>query len=70
VNGLDPNENSSFVLLLSNIYADFEEATEWRLFLKDKQIDKELICSLIEANDVVHEFIAGGWGVEEDKMQG
>ncbi|KAJ6773969.1 REPEAT-CONTAINING PROTEIN putative-RELATED [Salix purpurea] len=62
VNELDPNESSSFVLL-SNVYAahsHFEEAIEQRLSLKEKQMDKEPGCSLIEVNGEVHEFVSGG----------
>ncbi|KAL3592636.1 hypothetical protein D5086_011276 [Populus alba] len=62
VKELDPNESSSFVLL-SNVYAahnHFEEAIEQRLSLKEKQMEKEPGCSLIEVNGEVHEFVAGG----------
>ncbi|XP_011044784.1 PREDICTED: pentatricopeptide repeat-containing protein At2g42920, chloroplastic [Populus euphratica] len=62
VNELDPNESSSFVLL-SNVYAahnHFKEAIEQRISLKEKQMEKEPGCSLIEVNGEIHEFVAGG----------
>lgn len=62
VTELDPSECSSFVLM-SNVYAassHYEEAMRQRLSLKEKQIDKEPGCSLIEVNGEVHEFVSGG----------
>ncbi|KAJ9147144.1 hypothetical protein P3X46_029336 [Hevea brasiliensis] len=59
---LDPSESSSFVLM-ANFFAasgHFEEAIEQRLSVKEKQIEKEPGCSLIEVNGEVHEFVAGG----------
>ncbi|OAY57323.1 pentatricopeptide repeat-containing protein At2g42920, chloroplastic [Manihot esculenta] len=59
---LDSSESSSFVLM-ANVYAassHFEEAIEQRLSMKEKQIEKEPGCSLIEVNGEVHEFVAGG----------
>ncbi|KAF2290663.1 hypothetical protein GH714_014921 [Hevea brasiliensis] len=59
---LDPSETSSFVLM-ANFFAasgHFEEAIEQRLSVKEKQIEKEPGCSLIEVNGEVHEFVAGG----------
>ncbi|KAK1568793.1 hypothetical protein Q3G72_028799 [Acer saccharum] len=59
---LDKNESCSYVLM-SNLYAAshrFEEAMEERLLMKEKRIEKEPGCSLIEVNGEVHEFVAGG----------
>lgn len=59
---LDGNDSCGYVLL-SNIYAasdQFEEAMEQRLSMKEKQIEKEPGCSLIEVNGEIHEFVAGG----------
>ncbi|TXG54556.1 hypothetical protein EZV62_019812 [Acer yangbiense] len=59
---LDKNESCSYVLM-SNLYAAshrFEEAMEERLLMKEKKIEKEPGCSLIEVNGEVHEFVAGG----------
>lgn len=59
---LDPAERSGYVLM-SNVYAatrQFEEAIKQRLSMKEKQLQKEPGCSLIEVNDVVHEFVSGG----------
>ncbi|KAJ4825494.1 hypothetical protein Tsubulata_037483 [Turnera subulata] len=59
---LDPGESSGFVVM-SNMYAAssrFEEAIHQRMSMKQKQIEKEPGCSLVEVNGEVHEFIAGG----------
>ncbi|KAH7578421.1 hypothetical protein ACOSQ2_000326 [Xanthoceras sorbifolium] len=59
---LDKNESCSYVLM-SNLYAashQFEEAVEERLLMKEKKIEKEPGCSLIEVNGEIHEFVAGG----------
>ncbi|KAF5744037.1 pentatricopeptide repeat-containing protein [Tripterygium wilfordii] len=58
----DPCESSGYVLM-SNIYAasgQFEEAIKQRHYLKEKQMEKEPGCSLIEVDGEVQEFIAGG----------
>lgn len=57
---LDPNESCAHVLM-SNVYASsrqFEEATLERLSMKEKMIQKEPGCSLIEVDGEVHEFVA------------
>ncbi|KAI5662067.1 hypothetical protein M9H77_21390 [Catharanthus roseus] len=62
LNQLDPNENSSY-LLLSNVYAasgHFEKAIHERVSMKDKQIEKQPGCSSIEVDGEVHEFLASG----------
>ncbi|KAE8666014.1 Pentatricopeptide repeat-containing protein [Hibiscus syriacus] len=62
VTELDPDESSGYVLM-SNVYAanrQFEEANEQRLLIKEKQLEKEPGCSLIEVNGEVHEFVSGG----------
>ena len=59
---LDPNEISAYVLM-SNVYADsnrFKEAIEQRLSMKEKRVEKEPGCSLIEVDGEVHEFVAFG----------
>ncbi|KAK5783202.1 pentatricopeptide repeat-containing protein At2g42920, chloroplastic [Gossypium arboreum] len=59
---LDPDESSGYVLM-SNVYAankQFEEAIKQRLLVKEKQLEKEPGCSLIEVNGEVHEFVSGG----------
>ncbi|KAM7465787.1 hypothetical protein LguiB_013349 [Lonicera macranthoides] len=59
---LDSNESSGHVLM-SNVYAasgHFEKAIKERILMKDKRIEKQPGCSLIEVNGEVHEFIAGG----------
>ncbi|KAJ7960669.1 Pentatricopeptide repeat [Quillaja saponaria] len=59
---LNPRESSAYVLM-SNVHAafnQFEEAIEERLLMKEKLIEKEPGCSLIEVNGEVHEFVAGG----------
>lgn len=59
---LDPSDSCGHVLM-SNVYAassQFEEAMEERLSMKEKQIEKEPGCSLIEVDGQVHEFVAGG----------
>lgn len=59
---LEPSESSAYVLM-SNVYADssrFEEAIEQRLSMKEKRIEKEPGCSLIEVDGEVHEFVAFG----------
>ena len=59
---LDPNESSAYVLM-SNVYADsnrFKEAIEQRLSMKEKRVEKEPGCSLIEVDGEVHEFVAFG----------
>lgn len=58
----DPNEECGHVLM-SNIYAttsQFDEAIEQRVLMKEKQIEKEPGCSLIEVDGEVHEFVSGG----------
>ena len=50
-------------VLLSNVYAgegDFEMAMRERMLMKEKGIEKNPGCSLIEVNGEVHEFVAGG----------
>ncbi|KVI06906.1 pentatricopeptide repeat-containing protein At2g42920, chloroplastic [Cynara cardunculus var. scolymus] len=50
-------------VLLSNVYAgegDFEMAIQERMLMKEKGIEKNPGCSLIEVNGEVHEFLAGG----------
>ncbi|KAJ0695271.1 putative tetratricopeptide-like helical domain superfamily [Helianthus annuus] len=50
-------------VLLSNVYAaggQFEMAIRERMLMKEKQIEKNPGCSLIEVNGEVHEFVAGG----------
>ena len=59
---LDPSDSCGYVLM-SNVYAassHFEEAIEERLSMKEKHIEKEPGCSLIEVDGEVHEFVAGG----------
>jgi pentatricopeptide repeat protein len=59
---LDPSDSCGYVLL-SNLYAassHFAEAMEERLSMKEKHIEKEPGCSLIEVDGEVHEFVAGG----------
>ncbi|KAM6549802.1 hypothetical protein CsatB_021478 [Cannabis sativa] len=59
---LDPSESSAYVLM-SNLYAgssQFEEAIEQRLNMKEKMVEKEPGCSLIEVDGQVHEFVAFG----------
>ncbi|KAK8482648.1 hypothetical protein V6N13_021164 [Hibiscus sabdariffa] len=59
---LDPAESSGYILM-SNVYAanrQFEEAIKQRLLIKEKQLEKEPGCSLIEVNGEVHEFVSGG----------
>ncbi|KAM7465796.1 hypothetical protein LguiB_013358 [Lonicera macranthoides] len=59
---LDSNESSGHVLM-SNVYAasgHFEKAIKERILMKEKRIEKQPGCSLIEVNGEVHEFIAGG----------
>ncbi|KAB8714923.1 hypothetical protein FH972_026405 [Carpinus fangiana] len=59
---LDPIDCCGYVLM-SNLYASsshFEEAMEERLSMKEKHIEKEPGCSLIEVEGEVHEFVAGG----------
>nr|XP_043617103.1 pentatricopeptide repeat-containing protein At2g42920, chloroplastic [Erigeron canadensis] len=56
-------DESSAHVLLSNVYAangHFELAVQERLLMKEKKIEKNPGCSLIEVNGEVHEFIAGG----------
>lgn len=59
---LDGAESCGYVLL-SNVYAasdEFEKAMHQRVLMKEKQIEKEPGCSLIEVNGEIHEFVAGG----------
>lgn len=59
---LDPNDCCGYVLM-SNVYAassHFEEAMEERFSMREKRIEKEPGCSLIEVDGEVHEFVAGG----------
>ncbi|KAF5441973.1 hypothetical protein F2P56_037067 [Juglans regia] len=59
---LDPNDSCGH-LLMSNVYAassHFKEAMEERLSMKEKHIEKEPGCSLIEVDGEVHEFVSGG----------
>ena len=58
---LEP-ENSAVYVLLCNIYAvcnRWENLREVRKMMMDKGIKKTPGCSLIEMNDIVHEFVAG-----------
>ncbi|XP_059664917.1 pentatricopeptide repeat-containing protein At2g42920, chloroplastic [Cornus florida] len=59
---LSPSESCGY-LLMSNVYAaagHFEKAMQERISMKDKKIEKQPGCSLIEVNGEVHEFLAGG----------
>ncbi|KAL5582580.1 hypothetical protein UlMin_015022 [Ulmus minor] len=59
---LDPSESCAYVLM-SNVYSDsnrFEEALEQRVSMKEKRVEKEPGCSLIEVDGEVHEFVASG----------
>ncbi|KAF8077374.1 hypothetical protein N665_1043s0019 [Sinapis alba] len=59
---LDPDETCSYVLM-SNAYASyglFEEAVEQRVFMKERQMEKEIGCSSIEVDFEVHEFVSCG----------
>lgn len=59
---LDENETSGYILM-SNVYAAsglFEKAMEQRIEMKNKRIEKQPGCSLIEVDGEVHEFAAGG----------
>lgn len=50
-------------ILMSNVYAaagHFGKAMQERVFMKNKKIEKQPGCSLIEVNGEVHEFVAGG----------
>ncbi|KAF5766974.1 putative tetratricopeptide-like helical domain superfamily [Helianthus annuus] len=50
-------------VLLSNVYAaggQFEMAIQERMLMKEKRIEKNPGCSLIEVDGEVHEFVAGG----------
>lgn len=58
----DPAESSGYVLM-SNVYAatkQFEKAIKLRVLMKEKQLEKEPGCSLIEVDGEVHEFVSGG----------
>ncbi|KAK6134954.1 hypothetical protein DH2020_031291 [Rehmannia glutinosa] len=58
----DPDETSAHVLM-SNVYAasgDFKKAVQERVKMKEKMMEKQPGCSLIELNGEVHEFVAGG----------
>ncbi|WCJ24812.1 Pentatricopeptide repeat (PPR-like) superfamily protein [Euphorbia peplus] len=59
---LDESESSVYILM-ANVYSassHFKEAIRQRVCLKEKEIQKEPGCSLIEVNGEVHEFVAGG----------
>ncbi|KAK6157092.1 hypothetical protein DH2020_011340 [Rehmannia glutinosa] len=58
----DPDETSAHVLM-SNVYAasgDLKKAVQERVKMKEKMMEKQPGCSLIEVNGEVHEFVAGG----------
>ncbi|KZV19414.1 pentatricopeptide repeat-containing protein chloroplastic-like [Dorcoceras hygrometricum] len=58
----DPDDPSAHVLM-SNVYAasgHFKKAIQERALIKNKQMQKQPGCSLIEVNGEVHEFVAGG----------
>ncbi|KAL5998670.1 hypothetical protein ACLOJK_009614 [Asimina triloba] len=55
--------DDSWYVPLANAYAGdgrFRDAMDLRLAMKEKQIQKEPGCSLIEVNGVVNEFVSGG----------
>lgn len=59
---LDPSESAAYVLM-SNVFAgssQFDEAIKQRLSMKERRIEKEPGCSLIEVDGEVHEFVAFG----------
>lgn len=59
---LDPSESSAYVLM-SNVYGSsshYDDAVKQRINMKDKRIEKEPGCSLIEVDGEVHEFVAFG----------
>ncbi|KAD6796527.1 hypothetical protein R6Q59_019686 [Mikania micrantha] len=61
--GVGADEESCGHVLLSNVYAStghFDMAMQERILMKQKQIDKNPGCSLIEVNGEVHEFLSGG----------
>ncbi|MCL7043696.1 hypothetical protein MKW94_027638 [Papaver nudicaule] len=56
---LDPTETSGYVLL-ANAFAltgRYEEAIDARALMKERDIRKEPGCSLVEVEEVVHEFV-------------
>ncbi|XP_019084817.1 PREDICTED: pentatricopeptide repeat-containing protein At3g49170, chloroplastic-like [Camelina sativa] len=58
---LDPNEPAAYIQL-SNIYASagkWEESTEMRKKMKERNLVKEGGCSWIEVGDKVHKFYVG-----------
>lgn len=58
----NPDDPSAHVLM-SNVYAasgNFRKAIQERISMKNKQMQKQPGCSLIEVNGEVHEFVAGG----------
>ncbi|XP_023530494.1 pentatricopeptide repeat-containing protein At2g42920, chloroplastic [Cucurbita pepo subsp. pepo] len=62
VKELDPEESMGYVVM-ANIQAstnDFVGAMEERVSMRMKKVKKEAGCSVIEVDDEVHEFIAGG----------
>ncbi|KAL5731919.1 Pentatricopeptide repeat-containing protein [Ranunculus cassubicifolius] len=59
---LDPSDSGSYVLL-SNVYKNagrYEDAMSIRRAMKERLLEKERGCSLIEVDGVVHEFVVGG----------
>ncbi|XP_073126104.1 pentatricopeptide repeat-containing protein At2g42920, chloroplastic [Henckelia pumila] len=58
----NPGDPSAHVLM-SNVYAasgHIRKAIQERISMKNKQMQKQPGCSLIEVNGEVHEFVAGG----------
>lgn len=56
-------DEASGHILMSNVYAatgHFGKAMQERVFMKNRKIEKQPGCSLIEVNGEVHEFVAGG----------
>ncbi|KAK1388750.1 Pentatricopeptide repeat-containing protein [Heracleum sosnowskyi] len=56
-------DDASSHILMSNLYAatgQFGKAMQERIFMKNKKIEKQPGCSMIEVNGEVHEFVAGG----------
>ncbi|XXG79475.1 hypothetical protein AAC387_Pa09g0531 [Persea americana] len=61
ISALDPYHDGDYVLL-SNIYGSngrWLEKEEVRSSMRERRIEKKPGCSLVELNQVIHEFIAG-----------